>query len=679
MGLKRDLEAFLAVGDDPDARGKLLGEQLAALRVETESKSGEITQLQKDLEATRLQLTSGGGGGSGGVDGGGGAGVTSDAEVSDLRGRMSSAEGRASSAEETVRSRDEEIGSLKRAMASTEVPELTNTDIRTLKSEREGLQRSKTQLAGDLGEAQAGLTRATAQLTQLQQQSEQLQIDATAHAADIEAKLTRDFGVKVTSLESRQKELEGELGAKTVEAARLTTELATVTGERDGLLVDLEGMKVQVAKTAVLEASLVEKEDIITTTQEQVVALTADVEGKTKGLEEAGVRLNGEIKRRKEFQFKYEEAKGKVRVYSRVRPLSKLEVESAEPMCVRAGPNPWTIELNETTKDIHGTTKDKWRPFVFDAIFQAGINGTQHEIFEECSMFGDMAVGGVNACIFAYGQSGTGKTFTMAGVPGHAELKGLKPRMIDHVFQQCAEDKSLVCNISCYMVEIYLNKLEDLMWKLDTFKKFKGKKASEWPEPPELKVRADKKRKVLIENVQMATFATPQEMHDYTDAAERMRRVRKTGLNDESSRSHLIFALCVTATDKKTGKTTNGKISLCDLAGSERADKTNVEGLSQKDRAQMLEEGTAINESLRMLKNVFRVLGTPAASDSKKGNKELVQYRGNMLTELMQDSLGGNARTLMFVNVGPAASNTSESMDSLSYGDLVKNITNEVR
>jgi kinesin family protein 5 len=108
---------------------------------------------------------------------------------------------------------------------------------------------------------------------------------------------------------------------------------------------------------------------------------------------------------------------------------------------------------------------------VFDAIFQAGINGTQTEIFEECSMFGDMAVGGVNACIFAYGQSGTGKTFTMAGVPGHAELKGLKPRMIDHVFAQCAEDKNIECTISCYMVEIYLNKLEDLMWKLDTFKK----------------------------------------------------------------------------------------------------------------------------------------------------------------------------------------------------------------
>jgi hypothetical protein len=208
--------------------------------------------------------------------------------------------------------------------------------------------------------------------------------------------------------------------------------------------------------------------------------------------------------------------------------------------------------------------------------------------------------------------------------------------------------------------------------------RYKGKKATEWPEPPELKVRSDKKRKVVIENVQMATFETPQQMHDYTDAAERMRRVRKTGLNDESSRSHLIFALSVTATDKKTGKTTNGKISLVDLAGSERADKTNVEGLSQKERAQMLEEGTAINESLRMLKNVFRVLGMPPPKDSKKGQKELVQYRGNMLTELMQDSLGGNARTLMFVNVGPAASNTSESMDSLSYGDLVKNITNEV-
>ena len=133
----------------------------------------------------------------------------------------------------------------------------------------------------------------------------------------------------------------------------------------------------------------------------------------------------------------------------------------------------------------------------------------------------------------------------------------------------------------------------------------------------------------------------------------------------------------VEANHRASGKTTKGKLSLVDLAGSERADKTNVDGLSQKAREAMLEEGVAINESLRMLKNVFRILGQQHVPVAKGKQAELVQYRGNMLTELMQDSLGGQAKTLMFVNVGPAASNINESLDSLQYGDLVKNITNE--
>ena len=240
---------------------------------------------------------------------------------------------------------------------------------------------------------------------------------------------------------------------------------------------------------------------------------------------------------------------------------------------------------------------------------------------------------------------------------------------------------------------------------------------AKWPEPPELKVRVDAKRKVTIDNSIILKFDTGKEMQDFCDLAEATRRVRKTGLNEESSRSHLIFALICTATDKKTGKKTTGKLSLVDLvseewnmgqrgrekgrealvfvcvviligggaavgfffvqAGSERSDKTNVEGLSKAARAAMMEEGIAINESLRMLKSVFRILGEANKPLAKGQKAEIVQYRGNMLTELMQDSLGGNAKTLMFVNVGPAASNISESVDSLAYGDLVKNITNE--
>jgi kinesin family protein C2/C3 len=284
--------------------------------------------------------------------------------------------------------------------------------------------------------------------------------------------------------------------------------------------------------------------------------------------------------------------------------------------------------------------------------------------------------------VFAYGQSGTGKTFTMAGIKPSPEnnfteeLLGLKPRMIRRVFELRDQQKvQFDYEITSYMVEIYLNRLEDLYWKIDAKREAKGKKSS--PEPPELKVRVDAKKRVTIDGVVIKKFESAEELLGYMDEAEETRRTRRTGLNEASSRSHLVFAMMIEQTDRKTGRKLKGKLSLVDLAGSERADKTNVDGLSKAQRDSMMEEGVAINESLRMLKNVFRILGTQNLPVPKGQKPEIVQYRGNMLTELMQDSLGGAAKTLMFTNVGCAASNISETIDSLQYGDYVKNITNE--
>lgn len=455
--------------------------------------------------------------------------------------------------------------------------------------------------------------------------------------------------------------------------AALEKEKNTLQKDNDDLQLQVSKMKVSFEKSDGLQKA----KDELTV---QVTNLVAAAKEQKELVDAQEEQLRIEVARRKEFQFKYEEAKGKVRVYARCRPFNKYEKEAGEEKAVRKGKNDWTIELMQKKTDVTGRETIEWRPFGFDAIFMPESKGKQEEIFEECKTFGEMAVQGVNTCIFAYGQSGTGKTFTMAGYK--PDLAGLKPRMIDYIFDMCKAtkaNKDFRYKVSSYMVEIYLNKLEDLYWKLETKQKNEGKKKSEWPDPEELKVRFDGKKRVQIQGVKIKEFTDAPSMHSFTDEAEHMRRVRKTGLNDESSRSHLIFAIIIEAQNLVEGKTTVGKLSLCDLAGSERANKTNVVGLSDKDREAMLEEGVAINESLQMLKNVFRVLGQASApSKDKKDQKELVQFRGNMLTELMQDSLGGNARTLMFVNVGPAYSNTTESMDSLSYGDFVKNITNEV-
>ena len=127
-------------------------------------------------------------------------------------------------------------------------------------------------------------------------------------------------------------------------------------------------------------------------------------------------RLREEQKRRKEFQFKYEDAKGKVRVYARVRPFTAAEVAARERTLLRPGRNEWTLELNETQRDVLGNISDKWREFAFDHVFHAGLppdtkgNGSQAEVFEETAAFAELSLQGINCCIFAYGQSGTGQT-----------------------------------------------------------------------------------------------------------------------------------------------------------------------------------------------------------------------------------------------------------------------------
>jgi hypothetical protein len=162
---------------------------------------------------------------------------------------------------------------------------------------------------------------------------------------------------------------------------------------------------------------------------------------------------------------------------------------------------------------------------------------------------------------------GTGKTFTMSGIlpsPGNnfsTELVGLKPRIISHLFEMKNNLKDTIdMSIELCCVEIYLNRLEDIIWKYDNKlekrKKMKSGKNEPDAVPPELKVRMDAKKRILIENVRMKSFPTATTTINFLEKAETLRRTRRTGLNENSSRSHLILVLYVTCLDKKSGKKT---------------------------------------------------------------------------------------------------------------------------
>jgi len=257
---------------------------------------------------------------------------------------------------------------------------------------------------------------------------------------------------------------------------------------------------------------------------------------------------------------------------------------------------------------------------------------------------------GFNSCIFAYGQTGSGKTFTMCGP---SDMPGLAPKSMAKIFELAEQQKAtLKVEVSCYMLELYLDDLVDLL--LD-----KKQKAAR----PQLKITTSKDGVVEVRGATIKPAATFEELYEIFEDGMKSRHVTKTKMNDESSRSHLIFCICCHVENLQSGRVSPGKLSLIDLAGSERLSKTGATGQTAKEAA-------AINQSLSQLGNVIAALSS---------GEKVIPYRGSRLTELMRDSLGGNAKTLMFVNISPADYNCDETVTSLTYASRVKLITNDAQ
>lgn len=198
------------------------------------------------------------------------------------------------------------------------------------------------------------------------------------------------------------------------------------------------------------------------------------------------------------------------------------------------------------------------------------------------------------------------------------------------------------------MVELYLENLKDLL---------RAKKQEEKP----LEIKENAHGMIVVEGANEIPLSSLEEANKIFEFGLENRKTASTNMNETSSRSHLVFSIIINSRNKQTNQRTIGKLSLVDLAGSERVSKTGA----TKDR---LKEALAINKSLSALGNVISALG--------EGKKQHIPYRDNKLTMLMKDSLGGNAKTLMFVNVSPADYNCDESNTSLTYAKRVKNIKN---
>lgn len=350
------------------------------------------------------------------------------------------------------------------------------------------------------------------------------------------------------------------------------------------------------------------------------------------------VKYKEEVKIRKKLHNQIEDMKGKIRVFARVRPMNKIEANKDSKIVVSI-PDEMTIQVQ---------TKNGPKKYNFDNCF--GPDSTQEEVFEETCALVQSAIDGFNVCVFAYGQTGSGKTHT---IQGDSANPGLTPRIFEELFSVLDSMDNFEINLQAYMVELYLEELKDLL---------KDKKNKD---PPALEIKEDAHGMVVVDGANHIDLTSLDEANKIFNYGLTNRKTASTNMNATSSRSHLVFSIVIESRNKQTGTKTVGKLSLVDLAGSERISKTGA----TKDR---LKEALAINKSLSALGNVISALG----DESNKNKKKHVPYRDNKLTMLMKDSLGGNAKTLMFVNVSPADYNCDETNTSLTYAKRVKSIKN---
>jgi hypothetical protein len=286
--------------------------------------------------------------------------------------------------------------------------------------------------------------------------------------------------------------------------------------------------------------------------------------------------------------------------------------------------------------------------FEFDHVFAPG---SQAEMFEDCQDLIEAAFDGRNATIFAYGQTGSGKTHTMYGSP---RSEGVAPRTIDHLFGIIEERSGSSCTtVLASMVDVYNNRLVDL---LAPDRRFNSSR-------PRLAVRLAAEGDVRVDGLSERVVASAAELRALFASGLSRRVVAPGIMNAVSSRSHLLFTIKVVHASPQTGETLNGKIILCDLGGREQLKQSPLSGDRKKETIEL-------NKALSALGNVFEAV-------AKK--QEQVPYRDHLLTRLMQDSIGGTAKTLMFLNCSPALANVRQTVCVLRFGEKARTVVNKVK
>uniref|UniRef100_A0A672ZUF3 Kinesin-like protein n=1 Tax=Sphaeramia orbicularis TaxID=375764 RepID=A0A672ZUF3_9TELE len=341
-----------------------------------------------------------------------------------------------------------------------------------------------------------------------------------------------------------------------------------------------------------------------------------------------------EMNLRKKCHNELVRLKGNIRVFCRVRPVSQEEQDSADAK---------TMLSFDSDDDaiLYLSNKGKIMTFELDKVFPP--HATQEEVFQEVQSLVTSCIDGFNVCIFAYGQTGSGKTYTMEGV---ADDPGINQRALRLLFSEVTDKApDWDYKITVSMVEIYNETLRNLLGDTPT-------------EKLDIKMNPDGSGQLYVPGLTEFTVQSPEDINRVFELGHMNRATACTNLNEHSSRSHALLIITVCGFNTATGNRTQGKLNLVDLAGSERIGKSGAEG-------SRLREAQCINKSLSALGDVINALRSKHAH---------VPFRNSRLTYLLQDSLSGDSKTLMMVQVSPLPSNMSESVCSLKFAQRVRSV-----
>lgn len=482
-------------------------------------------------------------------------------------------------------------------------------------------------------------------------------------------KLKEDHHKKILQLHSTMDEIRAEVKRKAVEIERELIQKqkdvallkSSLSGPMNEVNAELHGRLAQLKEQlGDKENSIHSLEAKVTSTEDKIQSIKASFSSKIEEIEYYQVTskdLRREFplleQQRRKLHNRLQELKGNIRVFCRIRPVSSSEpiaaIESSEgeefnQNCKQDLAISKDDSGAQSSYNLGGSSKPSIQNFQFDKIFNQ--KSTNQHIFTELSQLIQSSLDGYNVCVFAYGQTGSGKTWTMS----HEE-DGMIPLSINKIFADISdlEKEGWQYQVVGQFVEIYNENILDLLSTTSTSAKHEIK-------------HDDSKKLTTVTNVTTVSMKSREDALQVLKRATKKRSTASTVANERSSRSHSVFVLRIAGENQKLGKKSTGTLNLIDLAGSERLSSSQAKG----DR---LKETQAINKSLSCLGDVIHSL----AQQQSTGQATHIPYRNSKLTYLLKHSLGGDSKTLMFVNILPLAKNFGETINSLRFATKVNN------